>query len=376
MSRNPNVRFIYNNFALVADASISVSSTASGYSKNYVKNARRSRVWRSGGNFTITSSNCKIYINDGTDKTVTLTTGDYTYSTLATHIQTQLNASSSSWTCTYDFAGGTFKFTIAHTGSATLRFTQTTDAAWDTLGFLGESDDTGTSWEADEQRNHTDEWIEFDLGTNRELGFFGLVGRSDEELSFSSNATLSLQANSSSSWSSPPLSRTPARTDDGIFHFLDDLEAASRTYRYVRFKFVDRTNTVGPEGFEISYISLADYVTFSTRNMSPGFGKTKVDPSVISEADSGTRFFRKKTKYIDFSGINIKFLEDDDASDFESMYNAVGVTEPLFLSIDPLLNISTSLNQLTAFVRFDEPPEYQHALRNMFDVSMNFKEVI
>jgi hypothetical protein len=376
MARNPNVRFVYNNFALVADASITVSSTASGYSKANIKNARRSHVWRSGGNFTITSSNCKIYIDDGSEKTVTLTTGNYTYSTLATHVQTQLNASSSSWTCTYDFNGETFKFTIGHTGSATLRLSQTTDAAWSTLGYTGSSDDTGTSWIADEQRNHTEETIEWDLGSAKAVGFFGLVGRSDEISPFSSSATVTLEANSSSSWASAPLSRTLTVTDEGIFEWLDDLEEASRTYRYWRLKFVDKTNPQGPEGFDLSYISIADYVTFTARTMSTGFTKSKVDPSQVSEADSGARFFRKRTKYVRYGGVNIKFLDESDREDFETMYSNVGITEPLFFSVDPLLNISSVTNQLTALVRFDSEPEFQHVLRDLFDVSMSFTEVI
>src|SRR5690606_33367489 len=106
--------------------------------------------------------------------TVTLTEGSYTYATLATHIQTQLNAASSGWTVAYSTTTG--KFTISRSGSGTLRFSETTDAAWDTLGFLGAVDDASGPWVSDEQRNHTDEWVKVDLLSAREVDAFFLSG--------------------------------------------------------------------------------------------------------------------------------------------------------------------------------------------------------
>ena len=120
-----NVRFMNNNFL---ERSFTFSSEQASFPGSNLVNTSRSGVWKPAGNFEVKSTNKNIYINDGADKTVTLTEGSYTYATLAAHIQTRLNAASSNWTCTYDNVL-TFKFTITRSsGTKVLRKSQTTNA--------------------------------------------------------------------------------------------------------------------------------------------------------------------------------------------------------------------------------------------------------
>lgn len=374
MSTSRNIRFYWNNYpAYIANASLSASSAASGYSASNIVNSMRSLPLRFGGNFTIGSTNKNLYINDGADKTVTLDEGNYTYAALASHVETKLNAASSGWTCSYDFDGGTFKFTISRSSSGALRFSQTTDAVWDTLGYLAALDDTSGPWPADEQRNHTDEWVKVDLVSAREVDAFFISGVLDQVFPVSSTAVCTLQANSVDSWTSPPLSRTLTRTDDGFFEVMDDLAAIDKTYRYWLLKIVDRTNSVGPEGFDLAYLSLAPALILE-HDIVPGFAFRMVDPSVVTESDSGVRYIRNKTKYRSISGAAVSFLDNEDRVAFQNFVRTVGVSKPFYVQLDPTLAVFSSIADFTFLASFEAAPVYQHVFRQYFDVSFDVRE--
>lgn len=89
--------------------------------------------------------NDKLYINDGSNKTVTLTAGDYlTPQGLAEHATTQLNASSSGWSVTYDADREGYLFARS-SGTAQLKFATTTQSCARTFGF-DDTDKTGAAF--------------------------------------------------------------------------------------------------------------------------------------------------------------------------------------------------------------------------------------
>lgn len=96
------------------------------------------------------SFNDRLYINDGSAVAVTLTAGSYaTGALLATEVQTQLNAASSNWACTYSVS--TRKFTISRSaGTAQLLWStgvagSTARSVAVTLGFIHGTDKTAGS---------------------------------------------------------------------------------------------------------------------------------------------------------------------------------------------------------------------------------------
>lgn len=372
MTRNAAIRFCDNNFA---DSSATITGSSQ-YSATYaVSNAYnpiRAKVWRTGGNFTVTSSNGSVYINDGSDKTVSLTAGDYTYSTLATHVQTQLNASSSGWTVSYDYAGGTYKFTISRSSSGTLRFATTSNAAWDMLGYTQTANSTGTSWVADEQRNHTHERYVIDLGMQMAPTFFAAIGPLSEAFTISDSATCRLLCNNINSWTSPDLAISLDRYDSGMFKFLDD--QTDTLYRYFAFDIVDRTNPLGPDGIKLGYIYLGDYTTVTTSNVAIGFDKQLVDPSDVAESESGALYFNRRTKYRTFSNMSIQNLGASERRELEAMFESIGIDTPFFISLDPTLAVSSTIDEYTMYGYFAQAPRLAHVIRDYYTLSFDVRE--
>lgn len=366
-------RFANNNqLTDLPASSATYSSQQSAFPYSNIQNDARYLVWKPAGNFTITTSNQKLYINDGGNKTATIAAGNYIPATLATAVATALNAVSANWTCTYSTT--TRAFTIGHTGSATLRETQTTDAAWDTLGFTQGTDHSGTSFVADHSRNHTHESVVWDFGGTVAGDFFAVIGQINEVFTISDIATISLKANSVNNFTSPAFTATLTRTPDGIFAFNDG--TASPNYRYWEFKFIDRENTVGPTGFSIANIYLGDYDTLTQTNVARGFQKNLVDLSVVSRSRAGSSFFREQAKYWSFQSMEIQNMTEDERTTFQDFFQLYGQHSPFYFSLDSSGVVSSSINELTKFVRFSGQPRFDHVVRDVYSMSFSLDEVV
>lgn len=371
--RNKRIRFMENNSAELLAASIDYSSALAAFPSTNATNKFRTKVWNVQGYFNITATNQELYINDGSDVTVSITIGEYTSpAALATQIQTDLNAASSNWTVSYSTT--TYMFTISNSGSVTLRYSQTSSSIWDDIGYTGTIDVTSTSFVADEQRNHTEEHAIYDLGYQGEINFIGVIGPLDEEFSISSGATITLSGNNINSWSAPPFTTTLNRYDGGIFAFLD--ETSDTKFRYWNLKIVDKYNTGGPEAIRISHIYLGDYITSTARNIDRKFNKASVDPSKVSVSESGALYFDKKTNYMTFTNMKMIYLSRSDKDTITDMYNFLGTTTPFYISIDPTACITDNLDELTRYVVFSKEPVFSHLYDDKFSVSLEVKEVV
>lgn len=361
------VRFMNNNYI---ERSFTYSSQLSSFPASNIYNNSRSKIWKPAGNFEITSTNNKIYINDGSNKTITLTSGSYLYSTLATHIQTQLNSLSSGWTVIYTLSTG--KFTISRSSSATLRITQTSNAAWDTIGFIGTSDLTALTFVADAQRNHTSEWIQCDLGVPQMATFVALLSGIDSIFTLSENATVKLRANNIDYWVSPPVDITIPVGDISCMTFFDDTVTAS--YRYWRLEIIDRANYNGAEGIELAYAYIGDHTTITNTNFTSGFNLSYTDPSNVLQSENGALFVDIKPRYLTVSSAGIQLLADDEYRDIQQLFYDLGVRNPFFISIDPDILVSGSLEEMTRFVIMSRTPTFDHIFRNYYNVSFEFRE--
>jgi hypothetical protein len=365
-----------NNLAELTSGSITYSSELAAFAGSNSVNKFRSKVWKPAGNFVVTaSSNDKIYINDGSDKTVTIAAGAYSPDALATEVQTQLNASSSGWTFDYNNTAGEYKFRFAHGSGHTLRFSEQTEALWDDIGFVLTSNEViSTQRKADEQRNHMYESVIYDLGYNAPIDFFAVISPLDEEFSVSDQATIKIQGNNLNDFTSPPLDITLSRSSEGIFHFFDSV--ADSAYRFWRFYFQDQFNPNGNEGFSLSYIYLGDYTTLTTTNIQVGINKVINDPSLRTESEAGAIYFDRKTKFTTIDNSSIALLSTDERNTLEQLFFDFGTTTPFFISLDPRSCLTTEVSDLTKYVVFNEAPSFTHVKAQYFNMSLSFREVL
>lgn len=375
-------RLYVNNHATADGASLTVSSAVSDFPGANVIDERRWKRHRTQGRFKITSANKKLYINDGSDKTITLTEGEYTSgAALASHIQTQLNASSSNWTCSYGTSTtGRFSFGRS-SGTAILKLTTTTDSVADTVGWTAATDqNVGIGAVGQARRNHTSETWRFDLGVARDVTGFIAIPPSDDVYAPSASATLTLKASTTGfvtfaeTWSL-------TRTDRGVFKHFESAE----TYRYWEFEVVDRenpgvTNADGDVILNGQYLDhaqmfLGEHAGPTTRTVGLGFDRRLVDPSDVTRTEGGAVFTRLRTKYWEIGGVTLDWLTQAERLDLEAAVAEVGVAVPFFLALDPGAEVSEDGGEFTKYVMLEGSPSFRHQRWQYHGHTYSFREV-
>jgi hypothetical protein len=368
------VRFMADNYAALSTATVTASSDLAAFPYTNVTSDFRYNQWVTEGNFVVVSTNKKIYFNDGSSRTATLTEASYTPAALATHIQTQMNAVSSNWTVTYSTT--TYKFNFVNSSlNSTFTITTTTDAAWDMLGFTGGVDISKTSTNSyvpDEIRCHTEEYLIVDLAAATQIDFVALIGPLNEQFCLSSSATVTLYGNGTNTWTSPSFTMSLSVDSGGAMQFLDS--NSSREYRYWKLKIVDRQNTAGPNGFIFGHFYLGAYDTLTTTSVERGFNVTQQDPSIMMVSENGARFFNRRTNYLDFSNVQISNPLASERRTLQQTFYDLGITTPFYVSLDPALEVSTEYQELTRYVTFTKPPLFNHVFSDYYNVILDFTE--
>jgi hypothetical protein len=372
--RNHRIRMCHSNYAALTSLTKTISSELSGYPFTNCLSDTRTKYWRPSGCFTIDSTNNLIYINDGSNKTIILSGSYATPALFATHIQTQLNAASSNWTVSYVTTAGLYKFRIQHTGSAILRFSQTTSSTWNILGYTLAVDTSGTDFYAQEQRNHTEEYVIFDFGFRTQVGFVALIADCGLPFTISRNATVTIYGSNINQFSTPAYTQVLTVSEKGIFGFLDDVDPMG--YRYYKISIIDKYNYLGPEGLLIGNFFLGPYTTISNRNVANGIQVQLFDPSESSRSESGVLYYDTKTKYFKCDNMSIGLLDRADKDTLMSMWENLGKTTPFYISLDPTKVITDNLYDLTKYVVFQDTPNFTHVIRDIFSMSLNVMEVL
>lgn len=372
---NNNIRFMTNNFAALTAGQITASSELSSFPKENATNVFRSKLWKPSGHFLIDDTNNKLYINDGTQKTVTLVNASYTTpELLADHIETQLNLSSSGWSVDYNNSVGEYKFRIVHASAHVLEVSNPTNATWSAIGFTGSSDITiNTAATASEQRNHTSEYITYDFGFNASVEFFAALGPLGENFSPSNTATIKLYANNLNEWNSPPLDITLENSAEGILEFL---EIEDTGYRYWRLEITDKYNPGGPQALSIGHLYLGDYLTLVARNIKRDFAFKINDPTETTQSEAGALYFDKRTKFHTFSSLSINYLDKNQRDLLMQLFYDVGISTPFYVSLDPSLCINNKISDQTKYVVFSKEPSWVHVHNGLYNMSFEVREVL
>jgi len=343
-------------------------------------NDQRSRVWRPTGFFNITSTTNTIYWDDGAPQSATITATTYaTPALLAAAIQAAMVAITANITVIHTSATA-FRFRFATSGADfDLKPGTTTNAMWDVIGFTGVLNLTvtsGTPVNADETRNHTEEFVQIDMIGPQEIEAISAVPPIDGLFGLSNSAMVKIQANNVDLFTSPPLDITITFDDRGAYKLLSSSDTGFSAYRYWKWSYVDRTNPAGPENVDIGKLDFATFTTFTSSNIARGYTQAQVDPSTAQESERGNRFFDTRTKYETFRSMAVQNLSAADRNALEQIYNDFGKTRPLMVSFDPELVFSTVQSELTRYVFFDTDVSKDHQFLDIFNIGLTFREAV
>lgn len=362
-------RFMIDNLLNAGVNSISSSSVNVDFPLSNLSTKYRGRPFKFNGRFLIDSTNNKFYFNDGAAKTATIASSDYSSRTsFATAIQTALNAVGSTFVVTWSTS--LQSFVISHTGTFTIDLTQTSNAIWNTIGFVDTAAKTGAaSYTADEKRFHWPyEYIAVDFGYHANIGFLGLVCDAIAEFPLTPMATIKIQANTIDLFTAPPLDRTLTRNSEGIFEFFDTDDFS---YRYWRLTILDNTAIDDPY---IGYMYLGEYTKFTERYNSQGAVTFIDDNSDLAISESGQVYSLNKPLQRQYDSLGFEMLNPADKDLLSRIWKRFKKSEPFFVSVDPKLEITSALKESTFMCRFKEKPEFTHIVFNQHSTKIGVIE--
>lgn len=349
-------RFCYNNY-LGSDMTYSSQLSAS-YPASNVYNSLRSRVWKFGGNFTVTSTNNTVHVN-GT--TFTVPSGNYTVSSLITAFGT----ASGGLSLTLARNSGIFQISGA---SFTLNLSTTTNAIWDTLGFLSAVDITGPLLYANEARYSNVEWLKVDVGLPQSPDFSCLIPKNGQAFTLTPSGEVYLEGNNVDLWDAPEVSERMEVDYAGAFLAPADLSPC----RYWRIAIYDKSNS----DIQAAQAYIGSAVIPTATNIATGFSRASKDLSNRMYSESGAMFVDRRPKIKDFGGMGVQLATGADLRNIEQLLYDVGTENPFFLCLDPELGVSERLSEMTHYVTLESDSVMSHELRDYYNISFSLREVI
>ena len=336
---------------------VSTSSENSTFPATNITGDRRVKVWRSNGYYNVTSSNNEILFNEGgSDVTATITAAEYTSgSSFLSAVESAMEAASPNtrnYTVSYDATTGKIRIAVT---SGTFEVKWGSSSAADMLGFDPTDDSGASAYIADALRLHTNEFVLVDLGIASIPYAFIAINQRNESIPLSPNATLTIEGNSTNTFSTTQFSQT-LTYDNSAIAYSNLSGFAAVGYRYWRFNVVDRDN--GNGYVSISKLFLGDVFNPSRGAMQFGARFSHIDDSITSFAIGGQSFSEIRSQSESF-GIRYFGLTNAEKEQLETVFREKGTHTKFFMVIDNTAEAMTTDNEYyIRYVKFASPPTF------------------
>lgn len=207
----------------------------------------------------------------------------------------------------------------------------------------------------------TSENLVIDLGSAQQAALVALIG-----YNLTSAAAVTLQANSSDAWSSPPFSQSLQHHGSIIIKFFD-----SAQYRYWRLLLADPDN---PDDFiQLGRLWLGRYFQ-PDRDFSKDLSIDTVDPSIITYTASGAKLATLRTPY---RRLKISFPSTQQKNTFDPFLSAVGLSQDFIVALDPEnLVWPDGLHDYTLYCHLAADPDWSHRIGDRWSLRLDLRETV
>lgn len=371
-------QLLFNNFTdteVVTQAWVSSEQTLYP-SVNLYNKYRRSKIWRSNGNWVIPGgSNVLIFRETtGVDLTATITATTYTTTSLLAAIKAAMqSAGGSTYTLSVDATTKKIKFVsngVGGGGIFQLRFDDILSLGMSQiLGFTATAKTGALTHNADLIRCHTEEWIKWDFGTASNVKAFVAAGVRNLPLKISTTAVVTLQANDTDVWTSPQYSQVVTYDPNQLVLF--GATGLTTPRRYWRLLINDAANVNGY--VELGLIYLGDAYSPTRGAVQFPFNPELVDLSTTVRSESGVAYslIKPKSERFRLTWSALTYVEKEM---LDAIFAKFGTTRPLFFALDSEAAFSSSQGYYVRWVRFTKEPSSVLENPNFFAMAMEIQE--
>lgn len=93
-------------------------------------------------------------------------------------------------------------------------------------------------------------------------------------------------------------------------------------------------------------------------------------------SEGGQLYTDRKPRVLTITGASVQYLKDTELKDMEQLAYDLGTGRPFFLCMDPLKQVSTTLDQMTNYVEVDAEVQFNHVLNSYYNFSFTLREVL
>lgn len=328
-------RIVDFNYAFDVASSVYATSENVEFPASNMTRFSRSKPWRSSGYFEVRSTNQKLDFKDasaGPELTATLTVGNYTPTSLASEIKTQMEAVGAQ-VYTVSFSATTGKWTITTDGSdlelLASSGSNSGTSIFSSIGFTGSDFVGNVSYTSPKIALHTVERLIVDLRTEEEIDSVALLFDPTVGTKLSENATVTLKGSATSSFEGAGVYSQALSFDQEEQVFSLYLDTAQE-FRYWCIEISDAENAY--TYVELHTIFIGKKISL-TRGPEIGFVFGENNQSSIQRTSYGHAYF---DTYPDRRSIQflLNTFEDSDLNQLDKTFRRTGNAAPILVSLD------------------------------------------
>lgn len=355
------LRIMSENLLTTGLVSLTTSLIKTGYNIKDMTSYNRNEHFSFAGTFVIDATNKSLTIN-GINHS--LIEGTYKRGELLTHINSYFTPDG----ITLVWVDGYFKIISDDP------FDFVTDSADGILNTLGFTD--GIDYEnvlevvSVSSRYHWPyEWIQVDFGYTPNIGFLGIISTSLKEFSFSANANVKVMASEVENFDDPAFEMfIPNITKEGLFQFFTDAEY---DFRFWRIEIEDNENS---HDVEFGYLYLGEAHTFDERYNDQKATESYTDLSEVTVTENGSKISFERQLMKKYNPIVFRMVTPETRAFMFDIFKRFKTIRPFFISIDPEVEITSEIQELTFFCSFSSSPSSLHYAGKRWDLSFEVEE--
>ena len=210
----------------------------------------------------------------------------------------------------------------------------------------------------------TTEWIKFDLGSAKAIDGFVLLNHTLD----GTETAVNIEAHASDDFSSPTFSQavTVASTDPAFNKF-----SSAQTFQWWRFEF---TKANLAHTYDLGRIFLGDVYDTTEDPDSGGYSDEVDENSVTKKSISGQSYSYIKDNF-KMLEVSFKACSQAQATQFKTMFEALGTHTPFFIQIDP--TASDGVREVLHYVKFVKGLKrkvHSYTSELKWDIKLEFEE--
>lgn len=334
------------------------------FSREYIEDDRRSRLFEFPSIFTFDSTNNTIETSLGN---FNIPVGSYSIQEINDLLETQDGIL---WNIFMYFEQDFFGDDLFAFGAQALvgETILESSSAFEVMRMNPSGDITDIGFTGQPVMFYPDTFIDFDLIVESEINLVAIIADIRERIDIQPNAIITLEGHIYGSFDAPDWVHVLEYDKNLIFKKIEE-EA-----RYVRLRIKEDPSSVRPK---IGMLYIGDTQNLpDERNFANGFEIVHTDLTQDSQTEDNQYFFNERPVKRNFNNVAVATANKNVSAFLKKWYLNNKLTQPFFFFLDPKSVVHEDVREVALFGRFKSPITVRHIQKDFYDIDVRIEEVL